>query len=116
VGHLDEEQRRKKGIINTFIKTARKLVRDQMHETESGQHCDHVIFFTHLLFDWFVSTNISLDDVQFVGHGTERRFSDENLNKSWIDYHREHALLRVITKEENMARKPGVTNWFILFT
>lgn len=116
VGHLDEEQRRKKGIIKKFKSTARKLVQDQMLVQDSAEHCDHVVFFTHLLYDWFLGTNISLDEIQFIGQGTERRFSNEELNQSWIDYHREHAVLRVISKEDNMARKPGVTNWFVLFT
>ena len=116
VGHVDEEQRRKKVIINKFINTARLLIKDQMQDCSSDENCDHVIFFTHLLFDWFLTTGISLDDVKFIGHGTERKFESDELNESWINYHRENAILRVISKSQNMERKPAVTNWFVLFT
>lgn len=117
VGHTDSSEIMQKYKIAKFIKVGRMLITDQIHaqNADSFEQVDHVIFFTHLLYDWACTIDLRISNVSFVGTGSATKFSDDKLNESWIEYHSEHAILRCIPAKENACRKPANVDWTFLY-
>jgi hypothetical protein len=115
LGHQEDSVRKMKYDIQKFIKTARHMINSQIPETVPGHEHDHVIFFVHLLYDWFSGTSCKISELSYEGSGSNVRFQDEDLSKSWEDYHRTNAILRCIPKEENSKRQPAPIEWYDLY-
>lgn len=98
-----------------FFKAARNEIHDQIAEMDKnkGEHVDHVTFFCHLLHDWLHESGHKLSEIACVGSSFELFFKDRCIAQEWIYYHREHAVLRRISAEENMARKPAMLDWSV---
>jgi hypothetical protein len=115
LGHEEESIRKMKYDIQKFIKTARHMINWQIPENVPGHEYDHVIFFVHLLYDWFSGTSRKISELTYDGSGSMVKFQDENLNKSWEDYHMTNAVLRCIPREENAKRQPAAIDWSELY-
>jgi len=116
VGHVDESVRMRKCGLKKFFNTARCIVKDQIPEHVDGHHYDHVNFFSHLLYDWFLAVGPDhIKDIQYVGHGSETRFVQEELNDSWYTYHQTNAILKCIPAKDNLARRPPALDWVSLY-
>jgi hypothetical protein len=75
------------------------------HESEA--HVDHVIPFETLMSNFFAEqTAIDIADVELLEHG-DNDLNDElkvkELGERWQRYHREHAVLRLITIDQHKA-------------
>lgn len=116
LGHEDESVRIRKCGLRKFFNTARCIVKDQIPEHVDGHHYDHVNFFSHLLYDWFLAVGPErIKNLQYTGHGSETRFIPEALNDSWYTYHQTNAILQCIPARENLARRPPALDWASLY-
>lgn len=74
-----------------------------------GSHVDHIapLTFKRLVSDFIAWANLNIDNVQIDGRGVDGAiqdtFADDNLRSQWIDYHNEHAKLRVISRMGNLS-------------
>lgn len=80
-----------------------------------GSHVDHVApqTFKSLLADFVRDMSLDIEKIQVDGRGidgvVQDTIADESLRRQWIQYHNEHAVLRVISRTGNLShakRKP----------
>ena len=66
---------------------------------------DHKIPFQKILNDFLKQEGIKLKDVNIdLSSLTSPTITDKKLKRRWISYHRKHAILRIIPKEENLKK------------
>jgi hypothetical protein len=64
--------------------------------------------FNKIVEDFLTLKNIVVSEIEFTGFGDNeyyKQFKDENLKQEFSDYHREVAILRVISKQSNLTQK-----------
>lgn len=82
---------------------ARYHVEDQIAPFRiKGHDVHHTPEFSDLFEKWRGDLEIECEEVE--GHAFWRRFKCPDLAQSWADYHRQHAQLEVITREEHKLR------------
>lgn len=73
---------------------------------------DHKHPFDTLLFDFAMSEGIAYRKVAITRiNGGGVQFSDQELKDEWASYHKQHAVLRAITKEENLKLPKPSNDW-----
>ena len=96
---------------------ARQEVEEQlMPLRQAGMHVDHAhpATFEQLLYDWVVSTQRGLRDIEVVsndGPVVLRWFGHPGLSMSWREHHRRHAVLVLRTPEEHAAQPQLRVDW-----
>jgi hypothetical protein len=120
---------KKRSKYSDFCSAARNAIRDQIVVFKTSQfiginnprcgltgvelefhqcHVDHVITFDSLLKDFIQKYNIDVDSViDDKPHDGEifPIFTDDDIRRQWIEFHRKHAVLRLTTPEANLARR-----------
>jgi hypothetical protein len=77
--------------------------------TQEDCHVDHVIPFRDLVEMFAYGQGVRLDEATTQpGDGAEVRLTDKVLADQWVEYHRKHAQLRVVSRQGNLQRKRGV--------
>ena len=81
-----------------------------------GMHVDHVYpnTFEQLLFDWVKSTSLSPLSIKVQandGPVIERHIECLELRQSWQQWHQEHAVLEVVSPEDNLKRPKVTVDW-----
>ena len=98
----------KRNILTAF----RVAVDEQVNPyRRKGYHVDHIVPFHVLLSDFLRDKGLSLSDIKIEENCSDIRYGvyllvDESLRHEWESYHKKHARLRTVTKEENL-RKGG---------
>lgn len=100
--------------LDELRKAARHSIDPQIQPLMlSGSHVDHVypLTFERLLSDWFRGRPElrKVSDVRILANdGAEvvRSWENTDLELDWIEYHRRHARLETVTKEEHYKRSP----------
>ena len=102
--------------MKDFRNVMRQLIQPQIDEVRRGWlgqgacDVDHVApqTFSSLLFRWLETSGLDGSDVavERVGPATFRLL-DRTLEESWINFHREHAVLEAVSKEEHARRTYG---------
>lgn len=71
-------------------------------------HVDHIIPIHVLISDFLKDKELKLQDVELIKgkhFNIESYFlKDEKLKEEWEIYHRQHARLQIVTKEENLSK------------
>lgn len=67
-------------------------------------HVDHNPTFVELVEGWLIQEDLYFDEIKITGRKNNPRFANKELEKSWYDYHLQHAGLRVTFKKANMSR------------
>ena len=97
-------------IKKDIIKSFRMAIQDDIinfklkHIQQKGV-ADHKIPFQKLLNDFLKQEGLEIENINiiFPTFGLPR-LKDVELKKRWVTYHREHAILRIIPKEENLKK------------
>jgi len=106
--------------LDELRKAARRSIFPQIQPLMlQGSHVDHVfpLTFEQLLFDWFRSRPElrKVSDVRVIGNDGEevvRLWENAELELDWVKYHRQHARLETVTKEEHFKRsRRSVIDW-----
>jgi hypothetical protein len=115
-GSVDPAKQR----LTDFRKAARILIEDQVRPLrKAGHEVDHVApqTFEVLLRDWLVWNGLQVSDISIDStHGSGQRwwFTDLKLGEAWCEFHSQHAVLEVVTKEEHKTRRPVRVDWSAL--
>ena len=67
-----------------------------------NSHVDHVIPFKNLVENFLNHYNLTLDTIEIEDNPTENkppRLKDENIKKLWQEFHKKHAILRVVASD-----------------
>lgn len=107
---------------NMFREACRKAIEPQIDEFRKTQriegkykhingtfydrkdiHVDHEKYFEDIVKEFMEQWNGDINKVEYE-HGIGVSFKNEELKKEFADYHKKHATLRILTKEENLKR------------
>lgn len=81
----------------------------ELHSLDSKQiHADHEYEFRHLVSDFRKERELDLSRVKTITDPNQpplRCLADKTLEREWVEYHRQHAKLRLVSKQENLRRK-----------
>lgn len=103
--------------LSEFKKAARQEIDYLMSEYRiKGKHVDHAhpLTFDVLLANFCHDHRINPRKVLIeanVGQVVKRNFADRAMAESWKKYHEQHAVLRVISSEENLKAPKVRVDW-----
>ena len=121
-------KRRKKGknSVNDVRAALRKIIKPQIDDFRTtitfpcqclisgytlvhhGQiHIDHEPPFVELVERWLEENDLYYDEIKTKGTKNIKTLTDEALEKSWYDYHLQHAVLRAAYKKANIKKGSG---------
>jgi hypothetical protein len=76
--------------------------------TQKDCHVDHVTPFRDLVEMFAYGQGVRLDEATTEsGDGAEVKLMDKALADKWIKYHRDNAVLRIVSRKGNLQRKRG---------
>jgi hypothetical protein len=81
-----------------------------IHVTVAQCHADHIYPFTRLVDDWLAVEGITFEEIplQYTDQPhIGRVISDQGLYDRWVEYHQEHAVLRIVHSDANSQRGAG---------
>lgn len=84
---------------------------------KEGHHVDHVFpkTFEVLLFQWVQGLGLKVTDIEIYDHvgvvELGKHIADPDLLASWQSFHKEHAVLEVVTTQENLSRPKVSLDW-----
>lgn len=67
-------------------------------------HVDHREPFIDLFNDWLEKNDINPQEIKLSGPQNKKTFKDENLRKSWYEYHLETANLQCVYSKANLKK------------
>lgn len=67
-------------------------------------HVDHKEPFSKLVEQWAEQCLVNLCKQKLAGRGQTKIFADGNLNESWQEWHRQHAVLQIVTAKANLSK------------
>ena len=73
---------------------------------DNNTHIDHnyeTLPFAKMVKDFCKTHDYDIKSIQTVSQGTNRTFTDENVQHKWLEYHYKHAQLRALHKNANMS-------------
>jgi hypothetical protein len=73
-------------------------------------HVDHILPFSYLAKEFLSINKIDPFTAKLI-MGRSPRFADEQINKLWIDFHRERASLQVVEGSANIAKSNKMDNF-----
>ena len=80
----------------------------------NNRHIDHYIpMFNDLALSWLKENNYAFEDIAITGSEDNRiciEMTDKTQKDSWIRYHKNNAVLRVISVSANLKRKRRLTD------
>ena len=96
----------------------RNGIREQLLQLyKEGHHVDHVFpkTFEVLLFQWVQGLGLKVCDIEIFDNSgvieLGKHIADPDLLASWQRFHKENAVLEVVTAQENMSRPKVSLDW-----
>lgn len=110
--HIGNVKRAARNIIEIQIKMYRDTIELPIQCPLSQKkltnwkliHVDHREPFISLFNDWLEINDINPEEIKLSGPINQKTFKDENLRKSWYNYHLEKANLQCVYSKANLKK------------
>jgi hypothetical protein len=99
---------------NTIHPDILRFRRESGYANMAHYHVDHEypLTFDKLAFDFCQQELLNPLDVEVLGKEGNLSFKDTWLSSLWFGYHKDHAKLRMVTKEENLSAPKAKVDWY----
>ncbi len=91
--------------LRLLINDQVKAVRMDANEVGNTQlHVDHIYAFWKLVRDWVKKENISFDNLYHLVNSTGEKFTNSDINLSWVLYHADYATMEMLPIRDNLKK------------